>query len=137
MPHGCHIYAKSYDMAKETVCANSQSDNALPHWKCVLICCDQFPGINIPDQEKDDKHPNPSPSISFHIYHMIARCTEHGRLPLSEKKSCRECQQDTVSVKPRKTYIRKEVVMTETTIFNFHTSFFFQKSISWRFTFIM
>ena len=21
MPHGCHIYAKAYDMAKETMCA--------------------------------------------------------------------------------------------------------------------
>ena len=31
MPHGRHIYAKSYDMAKATMCAYSQSDHALPH----------------------------------------------------------------------------------------------------------
>ena len=61
MPHGRHIYAKAYDMAKATMCANSQSDHALPHWKCVLRCCAQCPSINIPDQEIDDKHPNPSP----------------------------------------------------------------------------
>ena len=74
MPHGRHIYAKSYDMAKETMWANSQSDHALSHWKCVLRCCAQCPSINIPDQETYDNHPNPSPSIRFHIYHLIARC---------------------------------------------------------------
>ena len=26
------------------------SDHALPHWKCVLRCCDDCPCINIPDQ---------------------------------------------------------------------------------------
>ena len=36
MPHGCQIYSKAYDMAKETICAYSQSDHALPHWKGVL-----------------------------------------------------------------------------------------------------
>ena len=35
-----------------------------------------------------------------------------------------ECQQDTDSVKPTKIYTRKELVMMETTISNFHTSFF-------------
>ena len=124
MPHGHHIYAKAYDTAKATMCDNSQYDNALPHWKCVFICCDQCPRINITDQETDDKNPNPSPSIHFHIYHLIARYTRHGRLPLNYKKSCRKCQQDTASVKPTKTYNRKELVMMETTISNFHTGFF-------------
>ena len=86
-------------MAKAKMCANSHSHHVLPHWKCVLRCCAQCPSINIPDQETDDKHPNPSPSIRFHIYHLIARCKKHGRLPLSNKKSCQECQQDTASVK--------------------------------------
>ena len=102
MPHGHHIYAKVYGMEKATICANSQSDNALPHWKCVLRCCAQFPSINIPGQETYDKHPNRSPSIRFHIYHLIARCKKHGRLPLSDKKICQECQQDTASVKSQK-----------------------------------
>ena len=60
MPHGRHIYAKAYDMAKAKMCANSQLDYVLPHWKCVLRCCAQFPSINIPDQETDDKNPNPN-----------------------------------------------------------------------------
>ena len=96
MPHGRHIYAKAFDMAKATMCAYSQSYHALPHWKCLLQCCAKCPGIDITDQDTDDKYPNTSPSISFHIYHLIARCTNHGRIPLTEKKSFRKCQQNTV-----------------------------------------
>ena len=85
MPHGRHIYAKAYDMVKSTMCAYSHSYYALPHWKYVLQCCAKCPSINITDQETYDKHPNPSPSILFHIYHLIARCTKHGRLQLNNK----------------------------------------------------
>ena len=88
MPHGRHIYAKAYNMAKATMCAYSQRDQVLPHWKCVLQFCSKCPSINIPDQETYDKHPNPSPSISFHIYHLIASFKKHDRLPLTNKKSC-------------------------------------------------
>ena len=123
MPHGLHIYTKVYDMAKATICANSHSDHALPHWKCVLVFCAQYPSINIPDQETDDEYPNSSPSIHFHLYHLIACFTKHGRLPLSDNKICGECQQDTASVKSNKIYTRKELVMMDTTISNFHTSF--------------
>ena len=76
------------------------------------------------DQETDDKHPNPSPSIIFHIYHLISCCTKHGRLPLTNKKGFRECQQDTASGQSTKIYTRKELVMMETTISNSHTSFY-------------
>ena len=51
MPHGRHIYAKSYDTEKATMCAYSQSDHALPHWKYVLLCCAKCTSNNIPDQE--------------------------------------------------------------------------------------
>ena len=33
MPHGRHIYAKAYDMENSTMCAYSQSDHELTHWK--------------------------------------------------------------------------------------------------------
>ena len=74
MPHGCHIYAKAYDMTKATMCAYPQSDHVLPHWKCVMICCAKCPSINIPDQETYDQYSDTIPSIHFHIYHIIARC---------------------------------------------------------------
>ena len=73
MLHGLHIYAKAYDMAKATMCDNSQSDHVLPHWKCVLRFCAQYPRTNIPGQETDDKHPNPSPSI--HFSNLSSDCT--------------------------------------------------------------
>ena len=82
MTHRHHIYAKAYDMEKSKMCEYSQSDNALPHWKCVLKCCDNCPCINFPDQETDNQYLDTTPSIRFHIYHIIARCTAHGRIPL-------------------------------------------------------
>ena len=97
MPHGSHIYAKAYDMAKATICAYPHSDNGLPYWKCVLRCCDKCPSVNLPDQEKYDKYYNISPSIIFQIYHLIAHCTTHGRLLLSDKVFFHKCKQDTAS----------------------------------------
>ena len=97
MSHGSHIYSKAYDMAKATMCEYSQSDHALPHWKCGLRCCDKCPSINLPDQEIDDNYSETIPSIRFHVYHMIARCIKHSRLPLTDKKKFRKCQQNTAS----------------------------------------
>ena len=85
MPHGRHIYAKAYDMAQTRMCAYPQSDHAMPHWKCLFQCCDEFPCINIPDQETDNQNLDTTPSIRFHIYHIIARCTANVRIPLKEK----------------------------------------------------
>ena len=97
MQHRHHIYDKAYCMAKATMCAYSQSYHALTHWKYVLRCCAKCTIINLPDQETDDQYPDTSPSIRFLIYHLIARCTKHGRLPLTDKKSCCKCQHDTAS----------------------------------------
>ena len=54
MSHGHHIYAKSSDMAKATMCKYPHPDHTLPHWKCVLRCCAKFTCVNPPDQETDD-----------------------------------------------------------------------------------
>ena len=56
MPHGRHIYAKSYDMEKAKMCTYPQSDHALPHWKFVLRLSAKFPCINLPDQETDNQY---------------------------------------------------------------------------------
>ena len=66
---------------------------------CITMLL-QMSSIIIPYQETDYQYPNTSPSIRFHIYHMIARCKKHVRIPLTDKKSCRRCQQDTASEKP-------------------------------------
>ena len=79
MPYGRHIYAKLSDMARATICAYPQSDHALPHWKCVLRCCDKFSSVNLPDQETDDQYSDTRPSIRFHIHNIIACCKTYGR----------------------------------------------------------
>ena len=94
MPHGLHIYGKAYDTKKATMCEYPQSDHALPHWKCVLQCCTKCPCVNITDQETDDQYYDTTPSISFHIYHLIARCTANRRLPLNDRKICCMCRND-------------------------------------------
>ena len=135
MPHGRHIYAKAYDMAKATMCAYPQSDHSLPHWKFAMRCCAKCPSINLPDQETDDQYSNTSPYIRFQFYHIIAHCITHGRLPLNDNKMCPKCKQYSVSEQSTKIYTRKQLAMMETSISNFHTSFILQKSRSWRFTF--
>ena len=92
IPHGRHIYAKASDMEKATMCAYLQSDHELSHWKCVMQYCDKCPSVNLPDQETDNLYSNTSSSIRFHIYHLIARCREHGSLSLNDKKICRKCK---------------------------------------------
>ena len=86
MPHGGHIYVKASDMENDKMCTYPQSDHALPHWKYILRCCADCPYINIPDQETNKKHEEKIPSIRFHIYHIIGRCTSHGRIPFKDKK---------------------------------------------------
>ena len=77
MPHGRRIYAKASDMAQATMCTYPQSSHALPHLKCVLLCCTYCPCINLPDQETYNHNSDTTPSIRFHIYLIIARCTAH------------------------------------------------------------
>ena len=80
-------------------------------------------------------HPAVQTNILRNIYHLIALCTKYVRLQLTDMKICRKFQHDTDSGKSTKIYTRKVLVMMETSISNFQTSFLSQKSRSWRFTF--
>ena len=124
MPHGSHIYAKASAMSKATMFACPHSYNALPHCNCVILCCSKFTGVDIPDQEIYYQYSDTTPSIIFHIYHLIARCSTHGRLPLNDKNICRKFKHNSDSEKSTKLYTRKEIVMMETTISNFHKSLY-------------
>ena len=92
--HGRHIYAKASDMAHATMCAYPKSYHALPHRKCVLRCCADCPCINLPDQETYNQHSETTPSILFHVYHIIANCPYFGRIPFKDKKICYICKQE-------------------------------------------
>ena len=87
--------------------AYSGSDHALPHWKCVMRCCSKSQSINLPDQETDDQYYNTSPSICFHIYNLIASCSTHGRLPLTEKKIVASVNEILIQNKPQKYTLEK------------------------------
>ena len=86
MTYGCHFYAKVSDMEKATMCAYHHSDNALPHCKYVFPYCDNCPCTNNTDQETDNEYSDTTPSIRFHIYHIIAGCNNHGRIIFKDKK---------------------------------------------------
>ena len=65
MPHGRHIYAKASDIANATMNTYPNSDNALPHWKCVLWCFSNCPCINLPDQETTKTMKKQHPQLGF------------------------------------------------------------------------
>ena len=111
-------------MAMVKMCSYPLSQHSLPYWKCVLSCFEDIPRIDTPGQESDMHHSSLSPSIRLNIYHLIACFTVHGRLPLNENKICRLCLQDSVNVLPAKLYTRKYLIMMETYIAHFHTSFY-------------
>ena len=62
--------------------------------------------------------------IEDQIYHIIGRCTTHGRIPLKYKKICYMCEQESLPDSSTKIYTRKELSMMKTTISDFHTSFY-------------
>ena len=124
IPNGIHIYATKFDMDIATMCEYPPYQHGFPHWKCVLYCCANYPCIDIPVQELDRHQYNTSPSIIFHIYHLILRCAVHRRRSLDENKICCWCLQDTASVSHVKLYTRKELVIMEKYISDFHTSFY-------------
>ena len=127
MPHGNHIYAKASDMANATMCTYPQSEHALTHCQCVLRCCSDCPFINIPYQETTKKHDKTTPSIRFHIYHIIGRCSTRGIISLKDKNICYMCKEESLPDTYTKIYTRKELVMMETTISYFHTLIFLTK----------
>ena len=100
-------------MAQATICTYPQSYHTLPHWKCVLMYCADCPCINLTNQETDNHNSDTTPSIRFHIYHIIERCTAHGRVSSIDKKICYMCKQESSSDDSTKIYTRKELVMTE------------------------
>ena len=111
------------------MCIYPKSDHTLPQCKCVFQCCAKCPIVNFSDQETDNQYSDTRPSIIFHIYHIIALCTTHGRIQLNDNKLSCMCKQDSSSEQSTKIYTRKEIVMMETTISKFHTSFYSEVGI--------
>ena len=135
MLHGIHIYAAASDISMAKMFSHPPSQHAFPHWKCVLCCCYNFPCIDLPFQESDRHNSNTTPSIIFHVYHLIVCCKVHGRCPLDENKWCHLCLQDPYYVPPVKLYTKKELVMIETSISEFHSILYITEIKKIAFTF--
>ena len=71
MRHGHHIYKTASSIDMETMCAYPPYQHALPHCKCVLRCCANFPRIDLPSQHLDNHQPNTCTTINVHVYHLI------------------------------------------------------------------
>ena len=85
MTHGRHIYETSSGMITAKMCTYPPYQHFLPHCKHVLRYYDHLPRIDIPGQESYRHQYNKYPTMQFHVYNLIVRCTAHGRRPPEEK----------------------------------------------------
>ena len=106
------------------MCEYLQSDHALIHWNFVFQFCYRFSFVDLPDQEIDDQYSDTITSILSHIYHLIASCTSRRRIPLNDKKVVACVNSIMFQNNLQKIYTRKELVMMNTTISYFCTSFY-------------
>ena len=77
------------------------------------------------------------PQLGFTFYHIIGRCTAHGRIPLKEKKIYYMYEQESLPDSSTKIYTRKESIMMETTISDFILVYTYQPSKNWNFIYHM
>ena len=84
MINGEHKYPKARQAAYAMLCECPNTENNLPHWKCVLGCCNNCPGMVKPAEEV--RNQQDLPVISFHCYKNVTRCSIHGQHPFTEKK---------------------------------------------------
>ena len=90
--------------------------NWQPHSKCILICCDKFPGICIPHQETNTDATNPCSKINVHVYRNVSRYTVHRIIPYEEQTTYYICYTNISSSTPGKVYTQKELVLLEALI---------------------
>ena len=97
------------------------------HFKTGHVYCGVVLNVHISiflTKKQIKKNEEKTPSIRFHIYHIIGRCNSHGRIPLKDSKICYMCKQESSTYKSTKIYTRKELVIMETTIFGFYIRYY-------------
>ena len=79
--HVCHIHCTAADMNMAKMCPYPSQHHGLPHWKCVLLCCNKCPSliIHLLDTNKDAT--NKRLTIHFHLYINVSHCTMNGQHP--------------------------------------------------------
>ena len=107
----CHmgvIFMSKHLKWKMLQCAHILSMNM--HFHTVNVYCGDVMNVHISiflAKKQIKKHEETTPSIRFHIYHIIGRCNSHGRLPLKDKEICYMCRQESSPDKSTKIYTRK------------------------------
>ena len=86
-----------------------------------LHCCESFPCIAIPNQVSNKNNSSKYPTICFHVYTKVSRCTVNGIYTPNELFLCSAAPK---TVPSAKIYTRKEIVLTKTSMSNFHKSFY-------------
>ena len=106
-----------------TRCVYPPFKSVLPHWKFVLHCCANFPRIDLPSQKLDQHHSKTCPMIHCYVNHFIELCSVHGILPPGQNKILACICVMLILCHLKKIYTKKQLVMTETSIADFLTSF--------------
>ena len=65
--HEKYMFQTESDILMARMCAYPSSNYALPHWKYFLRFCAQFPHIDIPSPESDQRHSNVILTIRFFL----------------------------------------------------------------------
>ena len=107
-------------MAMATMCTCPSQHHGLPHCKCVLRCWNKCPIIIITNQEINTYATKICSTIRFNVYCNVSRFSVHGIRPYEEWKIFSMCSTDIISVTPGKIYTKKELVLLETLISEFH-----------------
>ena len=81
IPHGLNIHKTASDIAIATMCDFLSNKHALPDWRCVFRCCENFPIIVPPGQDAYSDSPNACPKTHSHFYKVVLRYTFHGSCP--------------------------------------------------------
>ena len=111
-------------MAMSTMCPCTNEHHGPPHQKFLLRCCDNWPSIILPSQEVNKDTTNMCLTIWFYIYHNVLRCTVHGRHTYHKLTTFSLCSTAMSSDKTSKVYTRKELVLIERSITEFHGKIF-------------
>ena len=88
MTHGKHILKTESNISIEIMCACTSSKYSLPNWKYLMLCCTQFPHIDIPSPKSGHHSSHICPTIRFHMYHIITCCNMYVKLTFNEKRNC-------------------------------------------------
>ena len=83
-------------MSKKIPCPSKH--HGLPHWKCLLRCCDKCLDISIPRQDTNKYATNTCSKIRFHVYQNVSCFTVRGIIPYEEQTICSMCYNYIISV---------------------------------------